>query len=126
MKNGKKIASEACKFAISGGLGIAAHQGLYFLLIKCTDLDIAIANAIGYAFSLVVCYFLNTYFTFKSKSSAKNGIGFLIVQGLVFLIHAGMVQLFVFLGGPEGIAPLAAYCVAGPANFLFLRILYKK
>ena len=47
-------------------------------------------------------------------------------HGLNFLLHLGLLQLFLWLGVPPQWAPLPVFAVAIPVNFLLVRWVFQK
>ena len=55
------------KFLLVGVLNTIVGEGLSYLLILCTDIDLWWATAVPTVLASVMSYFLNKYFTFKNK-----------------------------------------------------------
>ena len=118
------LSKEFIRFVIVGLLATAIHYAVYYLL------DIIIppnpAYAIGYIISFLFNYFLTSKFTFKKKASLKNGIGFGFSHLVNFSLHMLLLNLFLFLGVRETLAPLPVYCICVPVNFLLVRFVFNK
>lgn len=112
------------RFAIVGGLATAIHYGVYLLLQLW--MYPWLAYTLGYAISFVVNYVLTSYFTFKTRPSARNGVGFVISHGINYGLHIGLLELFLYLGIPNELAPIPVFCIVIPVNFLILRCVFIK
>lgn len=112
------------RFAIVGGLATAIHYGVYLLLQLW--MYPWLAYTLGYAISFVVNYVLTNYFTFKTRPSARNGVGFVISHGINYGLHIGLLELFLYMGIPNELAPIPVFCIVIPVNFLILRCVFIK
>ena len=118
------------RFCIVGGLSSAMHYGIYLLLIwlwsNGTELWLSVAYSIGYLLSLFFNLWLTSVFTFREKVNIKRGLGFFLSHGVNYLLHIGLLNLYLWIGIPEWIAPVPVYLVAVPVNFLLVRTVFKK
>jgi putative flippase GtrA len=117
------MSKEFIRFAIVGVIATAIHYGLYYLLNRWINVNVA--YTIGYVVSLCCNFFLTAYFTFRSEANAKRGAGFLFSHGVNYLIHMGLLNLFLWIGLPENIAPVPVFAIAIPVNFLLVRTVFK-
>ena len=58
---------EFIRFVLVGVFATALHYGIYFLLQKFINVNIA--YTLGYAFSFIANFYLTAYFTFGKKPS---------------------------------------------------------
>ena len=65
---------EFIRFVLVGVFATALHYGIYFLLQKFINVNIA--YTLGYAFSFIVYFYLNVYITFGKKPSWGKACGF--------------------------------------------------
>ena len=98
---------EILRFAVVGVVATLIQAVVYWLLVG--TLHYAIANTIGYIVSFVFNYIATTRFTFRVKSTARRGAGFVLV----------------WLGLSERLALLPMFCVCVPVNFLLVRFFMK-
>lgn len=110
------------RFATVGGICTALHYAIYYVLLKF--ISPTPAYTAGYILSFICNYFLTTFFTFKSKTSAGNALGFAGCHTVNYLISIGLLNLFIFLGIDKLIAPILVLVIAIPVNFILLRTLY--
>lgn len=118
------LPAEFIRFVIVGLLATALHYGIYLLL------DLAIpanpAYAIGYVLSFCFNFYLTSRFTFKKKATVKKGFGFGLSHLINFGLHMGLLNLFLYLGVSEVLAPVPVYCICIPVNFLLVRLVFNK
>ena len=118
-------ASEKFRFLITGGLATLLHYGIYYvLLLLCVNMSLAFAA--GYFLSFVFNYLMSARFTFKKKTTAKNGIGFIFAHCINFLLQIGLLNFFAYLGVGKALAPIPAYSISIPVNFLVVRFVFRR
>ena len=72
MKQLKKL-PEFIRFVMVGVFATALHYGIYFLLQKFINVNIA--YTLGYALSFIANFYLTAYFTFgKKRHGAKRSV----------------------------------------------------
>lgn len=118
------FAQEFVRFVIVGLIATAIHYGVYRLL----DLIVPAnpAYAAGYVISFLFNFFLSARFTFKKKATVKNGLGFGLSHLVNFSLHMILLNVFLFLGLSEALAPIPVYCICIPVNFLLVRFVFNK
>ena len=112
------------RFAIVGALATAIHYGLYLLIVWANDIgeDETLCTNIAYSIGYLVSWCVN--FTFKSNTSFKRGIGFALSHGVNYLLHILFLNLFLWLGLSETIAPIPVFCIVIPINFVLVRYVF--
>lgn len=120
---GKQTLGEMLRFVIVGVIATALHYGIY--LVLQLKINASVSYAIGYILSFLCNYYLSARFTFKSKTTVKNGIGFCFAHGFNFVLHLALLNLFLWLGLRNELAPLPVFCIAVPVNFLMVRFVFK-
>ena len=123
-KLSKELLGEALRFCVIGVLATALHYGIYLLLKSW--MPTGLAFALGYATSFIFNYFLSAAFTFKSKTTVSNGIGFACSHAVNLGLQEGFLALFLRLGLSEALAPIPVYAICVPVNFLLVRFVFKK
>lgn len=126
MKKGRiRVAlRQIIRFGIVGVIATAIHYGIYLLLVK--HINETIAYSIGYGISFVCNFILTCIFTFKKKASIRRGAGFGLAHVANYLLHVLLLNLFLWLGLSESLAPLPTFMIVIPVNFLLLRHVFKK
>ena len=114
---------EAIRFCIVGVLATIVHYGIYLLLKGV--INVSVAYTIGYVISFIGNFVLTNVYTFKTQATAKKGIGFVICHVLNYLLHIGLLNVFIWLGVPSSLAPIPVYCIVVPVNFLLVRKVVK-
>ena len=121
---------EILRFGIVGIIATAIHYGIYYILIKCFELNCDIwtsmAYSIGYIVSFVINYFLSAKFTFKENATIKNGIGFVLSHAVNYVLHVSILNLLLKIGIPDVYAPVPVYMIVVPINFVLVRFVFKK
>ena len=120
---GSFLKVEFFRFVIVGVLATAIHYGLYYVLLRV--LNVNIAYSIGYIVSLICNFFLSARYTFKSQVSVKKGVGFVCSHLINYLLHIGFLNLFLFIGVSKEVAPVPVFCCVFPINFLLVRTVFK-
>ena len=73
-------------------------------------------------------YLLTTYFTFRQSPTRRNAAGFVASHVLNYFVEIGLLNLFLWMGFSEWVAPILDMAVAAGINFLVLQVafLYKR
>lgn len=114
---------EVIRFCVVGGFATVVHYGIYLLLQVW--MWAWLAYTMGYALSFLMNYVLTNYFTFKTKPTVQNGVGFVISHAVNYGLHIGLLELFLWIGLSNVWAPIPVYCIVIPVNFLLVRFLFK-
>ncbi len=123
MKQLKQL-PEFIRFVIVGILATALHYGLYFILQSFINVNVA--YTLGYAISFIANFYLTAYFTFGRKPSWRKAFGFGGAHLVNYLLHMGLLNLFLWLGVPKPYAPIPVFAIAIPINFLLVRFVFKR
>lgn len=119
----KETIGELFRFGIVGVIAVALHYAIYWILQHWIDVNVAFT--IGYLLSFFANYYLSAHFTFKEKTSAKNGAGFAGAHLFNYFLQLGLFNLFLWLGVGRILAPLCVYAIAVPTNFTIVRFVFK-
>ena len=114
---------EFIRFAIVGVISTGIHYGLYYLLNLVMNVNIA--YTIGYVIAWCCNFYMSAHFTFKSETSVKRGVGFAVSHGINYVLHMVLLNLFLWLGLSETLAPIPVYCIAVPINFIMVRYVFR-
>lgn len=114
---------EVIRFCVVGGFATVVHYGIYLLLQVW--MWAWLAYTMGYALSFLMNYVLTNYFTFKTKPTVQNGVGFVISHAVNYGLHIGLLELFLWIGLSNVWAPIPVYCIVIPVNFLLVRFVFK-
>lgn len=114
---------EFIRFVIVGTIATALHYGLYFVLQQVINVNVA--YSIGYIVSFIANFYLTAFFTFRKKPSWKKAIGFGGAHLVNYLLHMGLLNLFLWSGLSKALAPIPVFAIAIPVNFLLVRFVFK-
>ena len=123
MKHLKRF-PEFIRFVMVGVLATALHYGIYFLLQRFINVNIA--YTLGYALSFIANFYLTAYFTFGKKPSWSKAFGFGGAHLFTYLLHIGLLNTFLWLGLSKTLAPIPVFAIAIPVNFLLVRFVFKR
>ena len=123
MKVTKNSLYEVIRFGVVGVLATMLHYGIYWLLRLWINYNVA--YTIGYALSFVCNFLLTSCFTFKSHVTVKRGIGFSGAHLFNYLFQMVLLNMFVYVGVRQDIAPILVYAISIPINFLLVRFVFK-
>ena len=124
MRISRDVFFEIVRFGMVGVVATALHYGVYWLLHGL--MNVSVAYTIGYFVSFVANYLLSARFTFKKKKSVKNGVGFACAHLFNYVLQISLLNLFIWLGVGEELAPVPVYCIAIPTNFILVRLVFVK
>ena len=115
---------EFIRYCIVGAATVAIHYGLYLLLDQWISVNVA--YTIGYVISVCCHLWLTFCFTFQERITAKRVGGYLLCNGVNYLLHMLFLNAFLWLGVPEQWAPIPVFCLVVPINFILVRTALKK
>ncbi len=118
-----QIVSEFVRFGVVGAIATALHYAIYYLLKPLVDINAAYAA--GYIVSFIVNFYLTSYFTFGTAPSWAKLIGMSGAHLVNFLLHMALLNLFLYVGVSEELAPVSVFAIAIPVNFLLVRFVFK-
>ena len=121
--NRKETIGEVIRFGIVGVTASAIHYGVYWVLQHWIDVNVA--YTVAYIISFLCNYWLSAHFTFREKTSALNGLGFIGAHVCNYLMHMLFFNVFLWLGLSRELAPIAVLAIAVPVNFLLVRFVFK-
>lgn len=108
------------RFAVVGVVNTGVYYGSYLLL--STVLHYLAAHLLAIAVSMVVSFFLNCLWTFRTRPTWRKFALFPLTNMTNYLLTtAGVVVLVEWLAVDERIAPLLAAVAAIPVTFLLSR-----
>lgn len=115
---------EIVRFGIVGIVATLIQAGTYCLLVGV--LNYVVANTIAYIVSFLFNYIASTHYTFRVKSTAKRGVGFLLSHVVNYLLQTATLAFFVWIGMEKRLALIPMFCICVPVNFLLVRYFLKK
>lgn len=124
MKISRQTIYEILRFGIVGVVATVLHYVIYWILQHWINVNVA--YTIGYFLSFIANYFLSAQFTFREKTTTRNGIGFAGAHLFNYIFQMVLLNIFLWLGVSKALAPLPVYCIAVPVNFILVRTVFKK
>lgn len=112
-------ANQLARFFIVGVTAVAIQYGVYLLLVG--QLSPAIANTVAYLVSFAFNYVASVRFTFRVKSNARHGAGFVLAHIINYVMQTGLLALFIWMGVEKGLALLPVFAICVPLNFVLVR-----
>lgn len=120
MRPDRAALRHVARFAVVGVINTGVYYGTYLLL--STVLHYLAAHLLAIAVSMVVSFFLNCLWTFRTRPTWRKFALFPLTNATNYLLTtAGVVLLVEWLGVDEHIAPLLAAAAAIPVTFLLSR-----
>jgi putative flippase GtrA len=113
--HGGSLAGLLARFGIAGAITTAVGFAFIALLDVGFRVDPHIANAAGYALGIVVRFFLNRGYVFRSQAPG-SALRFLVTMGVAFAANQLVLTLAGHILGPEPLARTAAQ-LAGMVTF---------
>ncbi|MFD7614794.1 GtrA family protein [Streptomyces sp. NPDC059828] len=108
------------RFALVGAVNTGTYYGCYLLLL--TWLPYIAAHAVAFALSMTGSFFLNAYFTYRTRPTWRKFLLFPLTNAANFVITTAGVYLLVGIGGySDRWSPLAAAAAAIPITFALSR-----
>lgn len=120
----RETSFQLLRFAIVGVIATAVHYGVYLLLLNV--FSETIAYSIGYVVAFVCNFILTCVFTFRKKATTQRGIGFGLAHLINYGLHVALLNLFLWIGLSNKLAPIPVFCIAVPVNFLLVRYVFKR
>ncbi len=115
---------EIIRFGIVGTVSTLIQAGTYCLLVDI--LNYVVANTIAYIVSFCFNYIASIRYTFRVKSTAKRGAGFLLSHVVNYLLQTVTLAFFIWIGVEKRIAFIPMLCICVPVNFVLVRYFLKK
>lgn len=117
-------AMQFMRFCIVGVIATAFHYGIYWVLYRY--INYSIAYTIGYIISLICNFVLTSFFTFRTSTSVRKGVGFFVSHVVNYTLHIILLNAVLSFGIEKNWAPLPVFCIVVPVNFMLLRYVFNK
>ena len=114
---------EFVRFGVVGLVATAAHYGIYYILQPYINVNVAYSS--GYILAFILNFYLTSYFTFGTKPSWRKLAGMGGAHLINYLLHIGLLNLFLFIGLSKTLAPIPVFGIAIPVNFILVRYVFK-
>ena len=131
VKNGDQGQAQFVRFVLNGIFAAAVHYVVYYILQL--TIDPTVSYAIGYVVSFFINFYTTNIFTFRTRPTWKNFVGFSGSHGVNIILHVVLFWCFLQVGIQMGyehltrlIAPFIVMGVAMLVQFTILRFVFKK
>ncbi|WP_258871987.1 GtrA family protein [Virgibacillus dokdonensis] len=122
-----ETSQEFLRFIIIGVINTINYYTIYLLLHLVFDAYYMVAHIAGFTVSLVISFFLNTYFTFKVKPTWGKFLKFPITQLFNFSVTSLFIFIFTALFHVNSkITPLLAVFITVPMTFVITGKILKR
>jgi len=119
------IPAEVLRFVVVGAINTGTYYGLYLLFHQW--LPYLVAHVLAFAISMVGSFFLNTYWTYRTRPTWRKFLLFPISNATNFIVTTAGIYLLVELAGMNSrYAPLVASVGAIPITFVVMRRILKE
>lgn len=120
----KFISGTAARFVVSGGINTLATYLIYLGAIRLVQYQIA--YTLTYACGIVLGYFLNALWVFRSRPTARSAMTYPLAYIAQYLLGLGLLSLCVaVIGIDKRIAPLIVVAITLPFMFALSRLVFK-
>lgn len=113
------------RFCIVGTVAAGIHYGIYYVLLRLSA-GHNLAYATGYILAFICNFIATSYFTFRSSPSWGRFVGFAGSHAVNFLLHMVLLNVFLWMGMHELIAPIVVMLVAMLVQYTILNFVFKK
>jgi putative flippase GtrA len=114
------VTAQMARFALVGVVNTGTYYGCYLVLLNW--LPYIVAHVLAFALSMTGSFFLNSFFTYRTRPTWRKFLLFPLTNAANFVITTGGVYLLVDLAGfSSRYAPLAAAAAAIPITFVVSR-----
>lgn len=124
----KTILFEIARFVIVGVINTLNYYLLYLISLHFLHIPYLISHIIAFVISMIGSFFMNSYFTYKTKPTLKKFLQFPATYVVNITVTTASIFILVeWLGLNETISPLIASFLAIPFTFIISRkILHQK
>lgn len=113
------------RFCVVGGICTLLDATIYYVVLCFASRTIAMT--MGYCVSLLLNYYLTVYWTFRTKSTAKNAIGIVLAHLFnLFIVRMGLMYIWCTLFFcDERIAYIPTLAISVVINFLIIKLIIR-
>lgn len=125
IKDNREQIIQFIRFCIVGTVAAGIHYGIYYLLLRL-GAGHNLAYATGYILAFICNFIATSYFTFRTGPSWGKFAGFAGSHAVNFLLHMVLLNVFLWMGMHELIAPIAVMLVAMLVQYTILNFVFRK
>lgn len=124
IKNNRDQIIQFLRFCIVGTVAAGIHYGIYYVLLRL-GAGHNLAYATGYILAFICNFIATSYFTFRTGPSWGKFAGFAGSHAVNFLLHMVLLNVFLWMGMHELIAPIVVMLVAMLVQYTILNFVFK-
>ncbi|MBG0853560.1 GtrA family protein [Streptomyces spinoverrucosus] len=118
----RPITGQVLTFAVIGVINTGTYYGLYLLFLP--HMPYLAAHVVATALSMTGSFFLNTYFTYRTRPTWRKFLLFPLTNATSFVVTtAGVYVIVDVLHAGNRLAPLIASMAAIPVTFVVARMI---
>ena len=125
IKDNREQIKQFIRFCIVGTVAAGIHYGIYYLLLRL-GAGHNLAYATGYILAFICNFIATSYFTFRTGPSWGKFAGFAGSHAVNFLLHMVLLNVFLWMGMHELIAPIVVMLVAMLVQYTILNFVFRK
>lgn len=118
----KEIIHTFVKFGMVGVFATILHYGIYWVLQRFIEVNVA--YSVAYFFAFIANFYLTSYFTFGTSPSWKKLFGMGGAHVVNWLLQLGLLNTFLWMGVSKEWAPIPVFVISVPVNFLLVRFVF--
>lgn len=123
----KRFNTEFTRFILVGGMNTFNYYVVFLVCHNLLSFHYMVSHVLGFIVSLVISFFLNTYFTYRVKPTLSKFLQFPITQFVNVAVSSTLVFVFVeWLQLNSNAAPLFAVIFTIPITFIVTGKILKK
>lgn len=112
------------RFAMVGVACTGIHYMVYYLLLTLMNCPHNVAFTLGYLLGFIANFFLTAWFTFAARPTWSRLAGMGLAHLSNYVVQIVLLNLFLWVGLDEVIAPIPVYAISIPVNFLLVRFVF--
>jgi putative flippase GtrA len=121
------LSAQFWRFVIVGFINTFNYYILYLLFHNLLNFYYMAAHIISFLISMVGSFYLNSYFTYKTKPTLKKFLQFPLTYVVNISVSSAAIYILVdLMGMNETISPLLASVLAIPFTFIISKIILTK
>ena len=118
---------ELIRFIIVGFINTGTYYLFYLFFNHLIQLNYLPSHIIATLLSMIGSFYLNSYFTYKTKPTLKKFLQFPLTQAVNIIVSTSFLYVFVhFLGLNETIAPIFSVVFTIPFTFIITGKILKR
>jgi putative flippase GtrA len=121
------LTGQFCRFVIVGFINTFNYYLLYLFFNNIVHFHYMAAHIVSFLISMVGSFYLNSYFTYKTKPTVKKLLQFPLTYVVNITVSSTAIYIFVVLMNlNENVSPLLASVLAIPFTFVISKMILTK